>query len=589
MDYSIFIQLAIIPITGIAATWLAWRLRIPSILVLILTGFFLGPVLGILNPDSLFGNKLYPMVSLAVAVILFEGGLSLHLSELTRTGKVVRNLITIGVIITWILNAGAAFFVLNLPIRIAILLGAILTVTGPTVIFPIVKNLHLKRHIASILRWESMMLDPITAILGILSIQFLFFIKPIDFFTVGSVIILKTLVFGAFFGCTGALILIYILHKHWVPDSLQEVVTLMFVLCVYLISNILQAESGHLTVTLMGIVLANQKRVSIKNILSFKEKLAVLILSSLFVILSARIEIGLLVYHFHWRMLLFILFIIFISRPISVMISTLNSEIPMIHRIFLSFMAPRGIVAASISSLFAIRLNLLGIPNADDLVSMTFTVIIITVVFYSLCSLILLKPLQVAQPKQYGVVFVGADEWVRKIAMFVHNSGIAVLLVDTDESNVISARAQGLSAIHGSILSQTVLRYIETKSFGRLLAMTQNDEINILACITYQNLFGHRSIYALNPTGHKLALHSDFEGRILFGATYDYSFLKSRIQAGAKIMSFTINAPDDLFRLQRTYPDLIVLMAVFIDKTILIQTQAHSLQIQTSHTLIVIA
>jgi len=276
-------------------------MRMPSILFLLVFGFLAGPVTGLLDPDALLGELLLPIVSISVAIILFEGGLTLRLEELREIGGVVLALVTLGAIVTWSLAAAAAHFVLGLEVQVAVLLGAVLVVTGPTVIGPLLRHVRPTGRVADILKWEGIVIDPIGALLAVL--------------------VFEALLVGAF-----------------------------------VLSNHLQAESGLFAVTLMGLVLDNQKHVAVKHILDFKENLSVLIISALFILLSDRLEPSHFS-HFGMESVLFLAILIFVARPTSVLTSTLRSDLDWRERLFLSWMAPRGIVAAAVASVFALKLS----------------------------------------------------------------------------------------------------------------------------------------------------------------------------------------------------------------------------------------
>ncbi|NIT60903.1 MAG: hypothetical protein GWN00_33260, partial [Aliifodinibius sp.] len=270
---QLLIGVAAVVALGITSYWIAWRIHLPAILILLLVGFVAGPLTDFLNPDEIFGDVLFPLISISVAIILFEGGLSLQFKELKDTAQVVRNLVTIGVVVTWITGFIAAYYILKLSSSLALLLGAILIVTGPTVIIPMLQHLHLISRIGSVAKWEGIINDPIGAILAVLVFEVILISGTQTAATIIAFGILKTIVIGFGLGAAGAYIIIFLLKRYWIPDSLQNPATLMLVVVVFACSNVLQAESGLVAVTVMGIILANQKRVLIKHIVEFKENL----------------------------------------------------------------------------------------------------------------------------------------------------------------------------------------------------------------------------------------------------------------------------------------------------------------------------
>jgi NhaP-type Na+/H+ or K+/H+ antiporter len=358
-------------IMGIAAQWLAWRLGLPSILLLLVFGLLVGPLSGFIQPDQMLGDALFPLVSLAVAVILYEGGLSLNLRELRGVGDVVLKLITVGLAITWLLGAGAAHFVLGLNIPLAVLLGAILVVTGPTVIKPLLRHVRPKDDLGSILKWEGILIDPIGAILAVLIFEAIL----AQSFTQTPLLVaqgvLLTVVIGGLAGLAGAGMLILLLRRYWIPDHLQNSMSLMLVVVAYIGSDLLRPESGLLAVTVMGIALATQPWVSVRHIVEFKENLSVFLIAGLFIVLAARLDLG-QISGLSWGIVVFLSILIVLARPMAVLASTVGSKLKGQDRVFLMFMAPRGIVAAAIASLFALRLAEIGYQDAERLIPITF-------------------------------------------------------------------------------------------------------------------------------------------------------------------------------------------------------------------------
>jgi len=532
----LFIGLASIIVLGIFAQWLGWRLHLPAILLLLIFGFIAGPVTHILNPDELFGDLLFPLVSVSVAIILFEGGLSLHIRELVKVGNIVRNLTTIGIIITWLLTAILAHFVADLPLGPSILLGAILVVSGPTVIIPLLRQVRPVGNIGSILKWEGIVNDPIGAILAVI----IFEIIVSGSMKSGTMVVIlgvaKAAFFGTIAGVLGALVIVILLKKYLIPDFLQNPVALMLVVLSYIASNEIQPESGLLAVTVMGVVLANQKYVSIRHIVEFKENLRVLLISSLFIILASRLPMEQMAFG-DIRPWIFIILLIILVRPAMVYISTLRSGLKLKEKIFLSWMAPRGIVAAAVSSVFAIRLVELGHPDYIRIVPLTFLVIIATVTVYGLTAGPVARYLKVAQADPQGVLFAGAPPWAREIARILQEAGFRVAMIDTNWGNITAARKIGIRAHYANILSENLLVDIQLDGIGRLMAVTPNDEINSLAILHFVDIFGRSRVYQLKTsTDEKTknvqeSMPRHMLGRFLFNDKATYNSLNALFQA----------------------------------------------------------
>ena len=520
------VGLAVLLLLGIGSQWLAWRLRLPSILLLLLSGFLVGPIAKefnpehpLLDPDFVFGGLLFPVVSLSVAFILFEGGLTLRLSELKHSGSVLWRLLTIGTLVTWFLCAVAAHFILGAAWGLATLIGAVLVVTGPTVVGPLLRHVRPTQRVATILKWEGIAIDPIGAMLTVLIFEALLAGNTIGAPMTVTLGVLRTLFFGTVVGVAGAVFLIAVLQRFWIPDGLQNPVVIATVAGAFVLANHLQTESGLLSVTLMGLGMANQNLVSVRHIVEFKENLRVLLISGLFVLLAARLGLGEIT-RIGWEGVSFLLVLIFVVRPACAFLSSIGSKLSLQERLFLSWMAPRGIVAAAIATIFQLRLQEAKYPQAELLVPVTIVVIVGTVLVYGLTAMPVANYLKVARPAAQGVLIAGAHKWAREMAVLLRDNAVPVLLVDSNEANVEMARAEGLKAQHASILSEAFREEVEHGDYGKLLAMTSNDEVNSLACLQFIELFGRSEVYqlatkALDTTQHEsVALHH--RGRILF-------------------------------------------------------------------------
>ena len=552
--------LASIVVLGISAEWLAWRLRLPSILLLLIFGFVAGSFF--LNPDELFGDLLLPMVSLSVAIILFEGGLNLRVAELRKTGGVVRNLMTIGILVTWLTGTIAAYFILGLSIELAVLLGAILVLTGPTVIVPLLRYLRPRGQVGSILKWEGIVIDPIGAILAVLVLEVIIAGGFQEATTLVVVSLLKTVFLGGTIGALGAIVVILLMSRYLIPDFLHSVVTLMVVVAAFTASNLLQTDSGLLAVTVMGIVLANQKTVSVRHIIEFKENLRVLLIASLFILLAARLEISDLTIINLGSLVVFLGILMLIARPLSVALSTLGSELNLRERLFMSWLAPRGIVAAAVASVFALRLAEAGHPQAELLVPLTFTVIVATVAIYGLSTPPVARQLKIAEPNPQGVLIIGSHTWARAIANALQEEGYKVLTVDANWANISAARMAGISTFYANILSQYALDEIELGGMGHLIALTSDDEFNSLAVLQLANTFGQSAVYQLpsesDEKGHKGKVSRHLRGRLLFGSAITYAYLTARFATGAVIKTTSLTEEFDYNAFQMHYGETAV-------------------------------
>ncbi|MCB2229161.1 cation:proton antiporter [bacterium] len=562
MSEHLLIGLGAIIVLGILAQWLAWRLHLPAILLLLLSGFIAGPVTGILHPDELFGDILFPLVSVSVAIILFEGGLSLRFQEVRKIGGVITSLITVGALVTWVLSSMAASWIVGLPSGPSLLIGAVLVVTGPTVIIPLLRQVRPMGRIGSIVKWEGIVNDPIGAIIAVIVFEVILEggLKQ----GMGIVIpaVLKSLFLGGLIGLAGAGAIVLLLRRYLVPDFLQNPVALMMVLIVFLGANHIQTESGLLAVTVMGIALANQKFVSIRHILEFKENLRVLLIASLFVILSARLPISEMALDSvsNW---IFVIVLIVLVRPLSVFIATFRSKISLNEKLFVAWMAPRGIVAAAVTSVFVLRLSEAGYVQFEPLVPLIFQVIVGTVAVYGLTAGPVARKLKLSKPNPQGVLFAGAHVWAREMAKALSDLGFQVAMVDSNWSNVTTARNLGLRGYYGSILSEDVLNELQLDGIGRLVALTPNDEVNSLAALHFVDIFGRGDVYqipggatAKNEKRKELPMH--LRGRYLFAKDATYAALTNRFQRGAIVKRTSITEEFNLERLRSRYGDSVI-------------------------------
>lgn len=535
MGENLLVGITSILIFGIGAQWVAWRFKLPAILLLLVSGIMAGPVFGLLNPDLLMGDLLAPFISVSVAIILFEGGLSLRFSELENVGGVIGNLVSIGVFATWGITALSAYFLLPFDWELAVLLGAILVVTGPTVIIPLLRQVRPSGQVGSILKWEGIIIDPIGAMLAVLVFEVILSTSISAATSVAVMSIVKTIFFGTLVGLAGAALIYFLLKRHLLPDFLQNPINLMVVVTVFTISNILQNESGLWATTLMGIALANQKSAQIHHIIEFKENLRVLLLSALFILLAARIELSSLLENFNWSFAAFLAILIIIARPVGVYVSTMFSDINWREKLFLCWMAPRGVVAASISSIFAISLVQNGFALADQLVAVVFLVIIGTVTIYGLPAAWVAKKLGVAKPVPNGLLIIGAHDWALKIAEAISNEGFKVLVADSNRQNIANARKLDVETYHGNILSEFALEELDLDGIGHLLSLTPNDEVNSLAALRYEQVFGRSHVFQLAPNirgeVENKEVSSHLSGRILFHERLNYKYISTIINS----------------------------------------------------------
>ncbi len=497
MSPSIVMLLASIGVLSLFCQWLAWRVRMPAILFLLAGGITAGPLLGWLDPQPLFGDLLFPLISLAVAVILFEGSLTLRYQEIKGHGKMVRNLIPVGAAVTCVIATLIAHWALDLPWPVALLFGAIAIVTGPTVIVPLLRSVRPQAKLANILRWEGIIIDPVGALLAVLVFEGIVSWGQGNVFSHSLFIFAKTLTVGFLIGAIAGWMNGVALRKHLLPQYLHNAGTLTFMLGVYALSNELAHESGLLTVTVMGLWMANMRQVPIDSILEFKESLSVLLISALFIILAARIEFASIA-DLGWGLAVVLAVLMLVARPLSIFLAAIGTNLNWREKLFLSWIAPRGIVAAAVSALFAFQLQKLGYDSAETLVPLVFMVIIATVTVQSLTARPVAQLLRVAEPANHGFLILGANQVARQIGQALQKHEVPVMLTDTNWENVRQARMDNLQVYFGNPVSEHASNHLDFTGLGNLLVISPYKHMNSLATYHFLDWFGKGSVYSLS-------------------------------------------------------------------------------------------
>ncbi|MGX5723704.1 cation:proton antiporter [Metapseudomonas otitidis] len=547
-ETRILLALGGIGLAALCSQWLAWRLRLPAILFLLLSGILAGPVLGVLDPGALFGPLLFPLTSLAVALILFEGSLTLHLSEWREIGSVVRRMVTLGALATWVVIAVATHLLLGFSWELAVLFGSLTLVTGPTVIVPMLRVVRPRASVANILRWEGIVIDPIGALAAVVTFSFIVS-RDQGGWSQSLATFAGVIGCGTLLGVLGGWALGVVLRRHWLPEYLHNLAALAAVLGVFIASNLLVHESGLLAVTLMGMWLANMRGVDVKPILHFKENLSVLLISGLFILLAARLDLKALL-ALGPATLALLAVIQFVARPLNIGLSTLGSTLGWRERALLAWIAPRGIVAAAVSAIFALRLQEHGDPNAQLLVPLTFLVIIGTVVLQSATARPLARLLGVAEPAPAGFLIIGANPVARALGKALNQLGSRVLLTDSSWENIRAARMDGLPTYFGNPTSQHADAHLDLVGLGHLLALSPSSEMNALACMRFRHDFAEPRRFTL-PSGadsrrsDKHRSSEQVRGRELGLPALTYPQFASRLGRGAEIRITTLTEAFD--------------------------------------------
>ncbi|MBG44490.1 MAG: cell shape-determining protein [Aequorivita sp.] len=530
------VELAGIIILGILAQWVAWKFKIPAILPLILIGLFVGPISTLFSEDGtqwiqpiysdgkgLFpGENLFYFVSLAIGIILFEGGLTLRRGEISKVGPVIVKLISLGSIITFFGAGVAAYYVFGLSWKISFLFAALIIVTGPTVITPILRNIPLKKDVSAVLKWEGILIDPIGALVAVLVFEFISVEHDSGYTKQAIIEFGKIILIGFAFGISGGYALYFAIKKKLIPHYLLNVVSLSVVLLIFVESDLFAHESGLLSVVVMGMFLGNSDLPSLKELLYFKESLSVLLISILFILLAANISLDDLLLVYNWKTAILMAIVIFVLRPIGVFLSTVNSSLKTNEKVFISWVGPRGIVAAGIASLFGTKLVLKGEPGAEYITPLVFAVVLVTVLLNATTARPVASMVGVFLKKSDGILIVGASKVSRLIASYLQKSGRHVVLLDSNRLNVNKAKELGLEAITANIYSDDLSDNIELNDVGYLLAMTGNDEINKHAINRFGKYFGENGTFRL-MTSEEMRERHHLSARELFSYTHDYT------------------------------------------------------------------
>jgi len=528
--------LALVVVLAVGAQLLAARLVIPAIVPLLAVGVLAGDVTGLVDPDALLGPALEDAISIAVGIILFEGALGLRREELRGGVRAVSGrLVTVGALVTWLGSWLAVELLFDVPHAVALLVGAIVIVSGPTVVLPMLEFIRPARRVRSILKWEGILVDPVGAITAVVVFN------ALDFH--GGGISLRagdfslTMLTGIACGAAGALVLMPLLEAGWLAERQKVAATLMAVVAAFAAADLLRSDAGLVATIVMGLVLANQRRVDITRIVEFKETLGSILLGLLFVLLSATVAIGDVV-DLGWEAVALVAALVLVVRPLAVVASTWGTGLPGRERLFLSAMAPRGIVAASTASVFGAELADAGAPGADLIVPLVFTVIAGTVVVYAVLAPAVARATGLAHGEPAGVLVVGAAPWARDLARALGAAGVDVRLWSGRLAEAQAAEAEGLTVVADPLLGDEVTDEDPLdEAVGLVLVTTDDDALNELLLERLAAELGAARVLALPapPGSPRLAPR---DGRLeppLFGELATAPALARRWAAGERV------------------------------------------------------
>ena len=551
--------IALVGVLGIGAQWIAWRTGWPAIVLMLFAGFMAGPVLGVMNPREAFGGMLEPMVSIGVALILFEGGLSLDYRELKNSGDGVLRLVVLGVPFGWLFGSLACYYIAGLNWPVAILFAGILVVTGPTVVLPLLRQSAVQQRPAAILKWEAIVNDPVGALCAVVAYEYFRKLAESPGASVVEVVpplIIAALLSGAI-GYAAARVIAWSFPRGFVPEFLKVPVLLVAVVGVFVMCNTIEHEAGLVAVTVMGIALANMHVASLRSIHPFKQNIAVLLVSGIFILLSASLDFEQL-RNFEWRFGVFLLALLFLVRPATILISLLFSSVPWNERLFLAWIAPRGIVLVAISGLFALRLNELGYQDGNILIGLSFAVVVATIMASGFTVDLVARLLKVKGETRPGLLIVGSTPWTVALARQLHQLDTPVMIVDSSWQRLAAARREGLPTYHGEILNEATEHNLDLTPFQVLVAATENEAYNALVCSEFAPEIGTDSVYQLGEPGddddHR-SLPSSLRGRALFTEGLGVEDLQEREAEGWRFRKTRLSERYDFSKAQENLPE----------------------------------
>ncbi|MFQ1700735.1 cation:proton antiporter [Loktanella agnita] len=524
---------ALVGALGVGSQWLAWRLRMPAIVLMLVAGILVGPVLGVFDPARDIGALLGPVITVAVAIILFEGGLTLNFHSLSGADIGVRRLIFVGAPLGWLTSALALHYAAGLSWESSAAFGGIMIVTGPTVIAPLLRTARLSKRPAALLQWEAIINDPIGALAAVLAFEVVLVLNTTT--TVGAAI--WDLAFGigvaTLLGLAGGFGIARCFKRGWVPEYMKVPVLFASLLAVFAVSDTALHESGLLAVTIMGIVIANANLPSYEELRRFKEHATVLLVSGVFILLAAGLNFDTL-WQLDIRAVAFVLLVIFVARPLTVLTSLIGSGIPYRERLLVALTGPRGVVLIAVAGLFGDRLLGLGFEDAALISPLAFVLVAVTVVLHGFTLAPFARWLGLAGEETPGVIIVGGARWTTAFAEALRKADIPVLMTDPNFGHLRSARTAGVPTFSGDILSEAAEQRLELVSYATLVAATDNDAYNTLVATDLAPEFGRENVFQVKRQKNDSARHqlpSTLGGR-RFGAEETHAGLERLMREG---------------------------------------------------------
>lgn len=555
--------IALVGALGVGAQWLAWRLQLPGIVLMLLAGVIAGPVLGILDPARDIGPLVAPMVSVAVAIILFEGGLTLNFHQLSDAATGVKRLVFVGAPLGWLTSAMALHYGAGLGWQASAVFGGIMIVTGPTVIAPLLRQAKLGRRPAALLQWEAIVNDPIGALAAVLGFELVVVLNTTETVSHAAQVLALGVVVATILGALGGYGIARAFKQGWVPEYMKVPVLFVVLIAIFAASDTVLHESGLLAVTIMGVVIANAELPSYTELRRFKEHATVLLVSGVFILLAASLDFSTLG-QLNWRAALFVASVILLARPATVLISLLGTDLPWRERVLIAFTGPRGVVLVAVAGLFGERLAALGVADGALVAPLAFVLVAVTVVLHGFTLTPFARALGLAGAAVPGVLLVGGSRFSLALAQALGKAAVPVLIADPNRARLRAARQAGVNTFYGDVLSEAAEHNLELAQYGRIIALSDNDAYNTLVTTDLGPEFGRDNIFQLARHKGDLArnaLPSSLGGRA-FVAGHNFDELEANMRAGHDMRCTRLSEEYGLEDWKADAPEAVMVMAI---------------------------
>lgn len=525
------------------AQWVAWRFRLPAIVLLFSLGLIFGPGLGILHPSETMGWMFRPLVSLLVALVVFEGGMALDFRQLREAGEGVARLTMLALPINWVLGSLAAHYVAHLEWGTSMLFGAIVVVTGPTVVLPLLRSAKLQPRVAAFLRWEAIVNDPLGAILAAVVLQLMMLHVDVHadvFFTHTLPDLLGAIAVSLSAGILPAYLIRYLFTRDLMPEILKTPMLISMALVIFSLCNLEMGGAGLMAVTIFGMALANLQIPGVTELRRMKESLVVLVVSVLFIMLTADLHRDVLA-QLSIPIFALTVVVLFVVRPLGIFLSTLGTSMPWKEKLFVGWIAPRGIVAAAVAGEAGISLKEAGYQSADLIMPAVFAVIAVTMILHGFSLGPIARLLKLTLSNDPAIAILGASGWSINFASCLRRAGVPVLLVDNRSSALMPATRQDIPVLRAELLSQHGQESFEERPADYLIATTGDGIYNGMVCGHLAPTMGRQRVYQISPGVARLdfyhGLSRDARGKVLGEPAWNYTLFDTLFEQGWRFVA----------------------------------------------------